>query len=63
MEKDRAYWLPRTSVILFLGVLAEVVVMIINSTLFISGIGAIVSLSLFLIWGLELLGRSRIRLK
>lgn len=61
MEKDSAYWLSGTAVILFIGLLMEVMVMVINDTIFISGIGVIVALLLFLIWGIELLGQAHIR--
>lgn len=60
MRKDRTYWLSRIAIILSVGLIMEAAVMFINNRVFISGIGATVVLLLFVVWGLELLGKSRI---
>lgn len=58
MEEDTVRWLAPVVGVLFLGSIAEVAVMLITDRPVVSGIGPIVSLSLFLMWGLEQLGES-----
>lgn len=53
MEEDRGYWLSRIAVILFAGVVAEGIAMILTNNFVISGIGPFLSLCLFVVWGIE----------
>lgn len=53
MEEDRGYWLSRIAVILFAGVVAEGIVMVLTDNFVISGIGPFLALCLFVVWGIE----------
>ncbi|RBI58509.1 hypothetical protein DMJ13_26465 [halophilic archaeon] len=60
MEENWAYWFSRIAVILLIGLLVELIIIVVNGAIFFSRVGVIVSLLLFFIWGLELLGKSRL---
>lgn len=53
MEADRGYWLARIAVILFAGVVAEGIVMLLTNNFVISWIGLFLILCLFVVWGIE----------
>lgn len=60
MVENWAYCFSRIAVILIIGLLVELIIIVVNGAIFFSRVGVIVSLLLFFIWGLELLGKSRL---